>query len=39
MHKSKLYEPRYHSKENFMLDKYDFGLFFRILNRSEVRAV
>ena len=31
---SKVYEPRYYSKENFMVYKFDSRVFLRILNRS-----
>ena len=36
---SKVYKPTYNSKENFMLNKFNLRLFFRILNRSKVMVV
>ena len=38
-HHSKVYEPKYHWKENFMLYQVDSRLFFLIFNRSKVMAV
>ena len=38
-HKSKVYEPTYHSKENFMLYKFDWQTIFCYLNCSKVLSV
>ena len=36
---SKVYEPTYHSNENFLLYKFDWRLFFGIFNGLKVMAV